>query len=216
MWHLVRKDFTLVGKQVASYIFLGIVVCGVLAASGTGSTILYTFVMVSLWNFAARISYLEEKNHAYGFLWTLPGNRSELVLSKYVGIALFWVIDVLTFALAAEIFYRVGLASENVFPLQQAFVSSSVFLVMIALYMLLVFKVGYMRASSNIRLVFLLFLLPLVMPAQWSGAVAAPLQLMASNPNIIYVIPAVVAVIYVLCAGISVVMFNRKELISLD
>lgn len=216
MWYLVRKDISLVIKQVWSYLGLGILLSAVFAASDSAETMLLTFLAVSVWNFAARICYLEEKNHTYGFLWTLPCQRSQFVISKFLAVVFFWLISVGVMATASALYPLFGITVSNVFPLSAALLSSSPFLALVGLYMYLVFKFGYFKASTNIRLLFLVFFIPMIIPKSLMEQFAGPLLQMLGTASVSYLLPLSVTLVYLLFLGLSVVTFERKELNTLE
>lgn len=216
MWYLVRKDISLVIKQVWTYLALGILLSAVFSASDSTMTMLLTFLAVSVWNFAARICYLEEKNHTYGFLWTLPCSRSQFVISKYVSVLVFWLISVGVLAGASAVYPLIGITETNVFPLGMALAWSSPFLVLIGLYILLVFRFGYFKASTHIRLLFLVFFIPLVIPKQLLGSLTEPLSKLLNSSAINYLMPLGIVLVYLLFMSLAVSVFERKELTTLE
>lgn len=217
MRFLIEKDLALVSRQVITYLLAGVVIGGLGALEpSTGPTLMYTFLAVSLWNFAARISYLEEKNRTYGFLWTLPCSRSQFVVAKYLAVLVFWLLDVVVFALAAQVYRLIGLIDSNIFPLGTAVIGSTPFLALIGLYLLLVFRSGYIKASMNIRLLFLLFFAPLLVPRHWLQQIAAPLIALTESSAFPFILIGSVTVVYLGLMGMAALIFNRKELNTVE
>jgi len=212
MLPLMYKDFYLTRKHLLSLTLLGLAVAALLGRTGAGTTVFLAVAWVALWNFTARVGYVEERNRTYGLLWTLPLPRRVIVRSKFASVVVVWAGQLCLYALAAKVYELVGLTQFDTLPPATAFFGSLPMLVLMGLYLYLILRFDYLRATNGLRFVFLLFLVPLAIPAGYLEPAARWLEAAAAHPSAPAAGSALAAAVYLGFMRVAEQSFERKEL----
>ena len=156
MWTLIRKDLALQTRSLFSYLVLAVLVTLIFFKfTDGGEGIIYMFGTIAVMNTAFRAAHEDDKQKGFAFICTLPLKRATVVLSKFAGslfviIAGFGVVFCIDLAMRGfqvDAAYRQNLLGFSMLP--------SGMIILLGVFWLLFFKLGYIKAMSIVRFIFL-------------------------------------------------------------
>lgn len=160
MFKLITKDLSLQSRSIFTYILMAAAVVILFSMMlSEGHFIIYVFGLMLVINVTFRAAHEDDRNKGFAFLCSLPLRRATVVYSKFAGTLLFILVvfgAVLAIDLALSGFeagpaYWTEFLPFTLFP--------SGMLILLGIFWLLFFKLGYIRATNIVRF---LFLAPLV------------------------------------------------------
>ena len=156
MWRLIAKDLSLQSRSIYTYILMvAIVVILFNMMLSDGHFIMYVFGIMLVMNVTFRAAHEDDRNKGFAFLCSLPLRRTTVVWSKFAGTLLFTLVvygaviatDLALAGFQPEPAYWTELLPFTLFP--------SGMLVLLGIFWLLFFKLGYIRANNIVRFLFL-------------------------------------------------------------
>lgn len=171
------------------------------------------YLGVGLMMLAMRLAYLEEKNNALLFLRTMPLKPAAIVLSKYLSVLILALVFAGLGIAKLYLFHETDL--ENVLSLLTVL---STMLIFSGVFILLYFKMGYMKASTYFRVIFLsLFVLIFAGNSaldQFKPMLTRFFEAIPINLTSLLVAVLVILAIYLVLAAVTVWIFQRQEVFT--
>lgn len=206
MIHLMVKDVVSQAKYLMLILVLFIVFSFV---GGFGDF----YLSMGLMMLAMRLAWLEEKNNALLFLRTMPLKPSMIVMSKYLSILLLTLVFILIGLCRMFIFQELELEK-----MMSLFTIMSVMLLISGFFLILYFKLGYMKAATYFRIILLsLFVLIFVGAStmdKFETVINSFFQNILLNWGSFVIAEVLVVALYLVLAFVAVQIFSRKEMYS--
>lgn len=203
MSSLILKDLYTQMKYIGLIVVIYLVF--VVAPGMPGEVFLSMGVVMT----AFRLAYLEDKNNTLGLLRTMPLKASTIVFSKFIS-----ELIIAGFFILLSAIHLTGLTNRGVEGFLGSIAAVSVVLLFSSATFALSFRYGYMKASTFIRILFLLIFVPFCIPG---FAVKAKVVLMWLSERVPFtwvtglIVELILLVIYFGLAGLAVWLFKGRE-----
>lgn len=162
MLELIKKDFILQRKSYWMYAVMSVFILCYFTFMNQKSIVgLMLPALIMSYSILNRSMYQDEQNHALRWLVSLPLSRKKIVHAKYVwALTLFFATQIafLTLGFAMD-YINFGTKEKTQLFLLQYLPLNSIFLMFICVYLPICFRLGYIRAATVNRNVFLAFYL---------------------------------------------------------
>ncbi|WP_125153065.1 ABC-2 transporter permease [Clostridium rectalis] len=162
MYNLLIKDYLLQKKVPIITISLSIFMCIIYLLSG-GKTIILT--LMSMFGIFCctfiSVSYsngYEEKNNSLIILNSLPLKRIVIVLSKYISLIMFCIINTSVFIFFSCLAYFIKNSNIYVIPYELILLTFMILIIMFSIYYPLYFKFGYTYSRIFLALFYAIIL----------------------------------------------------------
>ncbi len=203
MIELIVKDISSQIKYVGFFGVLYLVFCIIPNFPGE------TFLSVGIVMTSLRLAYVEEKNNTLFLLKTMPLKTSTIVVSKYLS----ELVIALVFAAVAVTLNILGLGAGEQGLLVISIVLP-IMLVFVGAYFAMFFKIGYIKASNYLRLLFFVVFIPLLIPqvGKFFNRLLGPLdnidEFTLSHG---FMIAVILLIVYFATSLLAIWFFNSRE-----
>lgn len=217
---IVVKDFQIQAKSIRNYVIAILFFVLIFTAMGLGQNLMLLplvalFVMYRFINYSM---YEDEKNNTLRLLAALPVRRDAIVFARYLSCGIF----------AVALCIMLGVISALVSPYEAGSTAAVlcvffVYMIMMSVYMPIGFRLGYIKAVSINRFIFLgVFILLGAIPVllgskngmQGGNALEGFIELLAGSDGLLIVagFALVTLLLYIISMKISVVFFRKRTL----
>ena len=215
MWPLVTKDLALQSRSIYTYFALAVLVSlfFLYFTTGGGEGIIYVVGTLAVMNVTFRAAYEDDRNKGFAFLCSLPLRRPTVVWSKFTGSFIFILAGFGSVALIDLAFKGLTRQAGAYWAYLPAYtLLPSGMLVLLGVFWLLFFKLGYIKAVNIVRF---LFLAPLVGAAAASQVIPGvdTGDLLGFQPPLAFAgFFALALLAYGVLLLLSLAMFNQADL----
>ncbi len=224
MWQLLVKDLILQKKYFPQniIIFVFMVILFSLSSNAIG-IMLGSATFIFIYSFAMRAFYEDDKNNTLRLLVSLPLKKKTIVYARYFAVLVVNLVITLVFALAAVAMknYNILLAPGEAL----AFLYSlpfylSLYMILCAVFLPINFKLGYIKAASINRFIFMGFFIAIpvllnflknLVPFQTFQNIISSLENIPYNLFMI-ILPIISLIVYLVSMVISVSFFHRRQI----
>ncbi len=222
MISLIIKDFAIQKKNLKNYIAIGLFLGLIFTFNGSDQMSFAMPTFLIIFGFIGKASYEDEANHTVRWIAALPIKKTTIVQARYLSVALASAFTVLVFQLIKN-----SLILLNVITIEagaESYLSFLlvilIFVVMIAIYIPMIYKMGYIKAANIYK--FLIFgfiglgLLSVKVLIPSGPPPAAFLNLTQwisemSQINLTISVAVISLLIYIISMSVSMGIYSRKH-----
>lgn len=150
---LAVKDFTIQKRTMISYVIIGLIMSAAfLLLNITDMQMLFTIIIyVIIYGFVNGALYADEKNNTLRLLVSLPVKKEIIVYARYLSVG---VVTILTVGLFMGLTGVISGWDESAAGYAVMTMTMFVFIIMLSVYIPMAYKLGYIKAASINKFVF--------------------------------------------------------------
>lgn len=225
IFRVAVKDFRIQFRSILNYLLVSIVmIVGFTLIGVTQKQMIYAILgFTVIYGFVNKALYEDEKNNTLRLLVSLPLKRDVIVYGRYLSTAIFIIVLSLLMFLLSVFTDLIAYSAYEPAILIILAATSAVMVLMLAIYLPLAFKLGYIRAAGINRFLFLgvfaffgavSFALTGVMKGKSPDYFQKlDMSLSGLNPALILVVLIIFSLlVFLLSMAISVKLFRKRLL----